>query len=119
MTNTIRFYATVVILLMTAAPSHAGPCQRSIDRVQAQVDAVIEKRAASGPWAPESVDARRNYQPTPRSLAKAEVALGTGAGLESALNALGRARDADRAADVALCNSALNDARRAIGVRPQ
>ncbi len=119
MTNTIRFCAAVVVLLMATAPSYAGPCQRSIDRVQAQIDAVIEKRAASGPWAAESVDARRNYQPTPRSLAKAEVSLGTGAGLENALSALGRARDADRAGNVALCNSELKQARRAVGLRPQ
>ena len=116
MTNTTRLCAVIVTLLLAASPSYAGPCQRSIDRVQVQIDAVIEKRAASGPWAPESVDARRNYQPTPRSLAKAEEALGTGAGLQSALNALGRARDADRGSDVALCNSELNEARRALGL---
>jgi hypothetical protein len=118
MTHTTRFYVAVIILLMAAPPTYAGPCQGSIDRVQAQVDAVIEKRAGSGPWAPESVDARRNYQPTPRSLAKAEETLGTGAGLQNALNALGRARDADRSADITRCNNELNEARRALGLRP-
>jgi hypothetical protein len=117
MTHTTRLSAVIITLLTAATPSYAGPCQRSIDRVQAQIDGAIEKRAGSGPWATESVNALRNYQPTPRSLAKAETALGNGAGLQSALNALGRARDADRSADITRCNNELNEARRALELR--
>jgi hypothetical protein len=114
MTKIIRFYAVIVTLLVATSSSYAGSCGHSIDRVQAQVDAVIDERAGSGPWAPESINALRGHQPTPRSIARAEEALGGGPGLKSALNALGRARDADRSADVTLCNDELNEARRAL-----
>ena len=78
MTKGARFGAALVILLLTTAPGHASSCQDSIDRVQAQADAIITNRAAQGPWRPESLAATRNYQPTPRSIAAAE---GAGFGL--------------------------------------
>jgi hypothetical protein len=109
-----RFGAAVIIPVLTIAPSYAGPCQDSIDRVQARVDAIIVKRAGQGPWRPESIDALRGYQPTPRSLAAAEGA-GNGSRVQRALNALDRARAADSAGNVALCNAELNRAGRALG----
>ena len=116
MTSVTRFHAVVVVILLAASgPGHAGPCAHSIDRVQARVDAVIDERAGSGPWRPESVDALRSHQPTPLSIARADEASGNGAGLQSALDALERARQADRSADVARCNAELNTARRSLG----
>jgi len=50
MKKTTRFGAAPVVLLLTVAPGHADSCQGSIDRVQAQADAVIAKRAGEGPW---------------------------------------------------------------------
>ena len=111
-----RSGAAVIILLLTNSPSHAGPCQDSIDRVQAKVDAIIAKRAGHGPWRRESLDALRSYQPTPRSIAAAEGA-GNGSRVERALTALDRARAADGSGNVALCNAELNRAGRAIGLR--
>jgi hypothetical protein len=109
-----RFGAAIIIPVLTIAPSYAGPCQDSIDRVQARVDAIIVKRAGQGPWRPESIDALRGYQPTPRSLAAAEGA-GNGSRVQRALNALDRARAADGSGNVALCNAELNRAGRALG----
>ena len=91
MSMAARFGAAIIILLLTIAPSEAGPCQASIDRIQARVDAVIAKRAGQGPWRPESLDALRGYQPTPRSIAAAEGA-GDGSRVQRALNALDGAR---------------------------
>jgi hypothetical protein len=108
-----RFGAAIIIPLLTIAPSHAGPCQNSIDRVQARLDAIIAKRAGQGPWRPESIDALRGHQPTPRSIAAAEGD-GNGSRVQRALNALDRARAADGSGNVALCNAELNRATRAL-----
>jgi hypothetical protein len=115
MTKGARFGAALVILLLTMAPGHASSCQDSIDRVQAQADAIITNRAAQGPWRPESLAATRNYQPTPRSIAAAEGA-GNGSHIGRALNALDRARAAERSGNIARCNAALNKAKRALAV---
>ena len=108
-----RFGATILILPVTIAPSEAGPCQASIDRVQARVDAVIAKRAGQGPWRPENLDALRGYQPTPRSIAAAEGG-GDGPRVQRALNALDGARAADASGNLARCNAELNRATRAL-----
>jgi hypothetical protein len=100
---------------VTTAPGHAGSCQASIDRVQAQADAIIENRAAQGHWRPESLAATRNYQPTPRSLAAAEGA-GNGSHIDRALNALDSARAAERSGNAARCNAEVNKAMRALAV---
>jgi hypothetical protein len=115
MTKGARFGAALVILLLTTAPGHASSCQDSIDRVQAQADAIITNRAAQGPWRPESLAATRNYQPTPRSLAAAEGA-GNGSHIDRALNALDRARAAERSGNAARCNTEVNKAMRALAV---
>jgi hypothetical protein len=77
-----------------------------------QVDAAIENRAGSDGWKPESLNALRGYQPTPRSLAAAEG--DNGQALEFALASLGRARAADRAGDSATCHHELVNARAAL-----
>ena len=106
------FGAAILILLLTILPGHAGPCEDSIARVQAQADAAIEQRAAAGPWQKESLDATRNYQPTPRSIAASEGKYGRR--LQRVLNALDLARAADRAGNVAQCNAQLDKATRAL-----
>lgn len=110
----MRLGAATIILLLPMTPSHAGPCQDSIDRVQAEADAVIAKRAGQGPWRPESLDATRSYQPTPRSVAAAEGA-GSGSRIQRALDALDRARAADRAGNVSRCNAELKKAGHLLG----
>lgn len=112
MNTTLKCYAAIAVLLLAASPAYAGPCTNTIASVQAQVDAAIENRAGSDGWKPESLDALRSYQPTPRSLAASE---GTdGAVFEYVLDALDRARAADRVADSATCHQELVNARAAL-----
>jgi len=86
---------------------------RSYDRkLQAQLDAAIENHAGSEGWKPESLNALRGYQPTPRSLAAAEA--GNGQLFMYALDSFNRARAADRAADSATCHRELTKARAAL-----
>ncbi len=117
MTKSVGLCAVVMTLMVATTPGFASSCGRSIDRVQAQVDAAIDRRAGAGPWAPESLDATLSHQPTPRSVARGESAIGNGAGLDAALDALDRARDADRSGDSKLCYKQLHQARRALGLR--
>jgi hypothetical protein len=96
-------------LLCFASPTYAGSCAPSIARVQGQVDATIAKRAGADRWKHESVDATLGRQPTPFSLAATEGKRGSD--LQVALDSLDRARDADRAGDVAGCRRELASAR--------
>jgi hypothetical protein len=105
MTSAAKCRIAICILLCAAAPAHAGPCEHSIARVQAQVDAAIEKNAGSHGWAPESLDATRGRQPTPRSLAAVEDRYSLD--FTEALDSLDRARAADRIGDMAACNREL------------
>ena len=105
MTSTAKYRIAVCILLCAAAPAHAASCKHSITRVQAQVDAAIEKNAGSHGWAPESLGAMRGYQPTPRSLAAVEDRYAPD--FTEALDSLDRARAADRIGDMAACNREL------------
>ena len=114
MTMAARSGAAIIILFLTISPSEAGPCQDSIDRTQARIDAIIAKRAGQSAWRPESIDAMRGYQPTPRSIAAAE---GGGSRVQRALDALDRARAANASDNVALCNAEVNKARRVVGLR--
>jgi hypothetical protein len=104
-----KLHAILIVLLSAASPAYGGPCTQSIARLQLKVDAAIEQRANSGPWKPESIDARRGHQPTPRSVAAAET--GEGFNLDRALDLLDRARTADRSGDVAACSQAVANVR--------
>jgi len=113
---------TVQTLLLSAAamalavlPTRAGPCTSEIVRLQPEVDAKIEAIAATGPTAPESVEATRHDQPTPGSLAATEQKLGEGHGMVDAVAALKRAREADNANDKTACEQALAEVRRVLG----
>ena len=117
----MRSCMTLHTLLMSAAaallpvfPSHAGPCTTEIDRMQVEVDAIIEAVAAAGPTARESTAAMLRHQPTPGSIAAAEEEIGDGPKMEEAVAALARAREADAANDKSACEQALAAARRAI-----
>ena len=92
-------------LLLFASPALAGPCEASIDELQARVDAEIEKQAAAGPSKPESLNATRNYQPTPQSIADAEGA--PGKRFKDVLELLKLARAADREGNRDRCNAEL------------
>src|SRR6202012_1037233 len=101
MAATAKCSIGIVALLCAISPAYATSCGPSIARVQADVDAAIEQRAGSLGWQRESLNATRNYQPTPRSLAAAEGLRGRG--LEAALESLDRARAAESNGNVAVC----------------
>jgi len=107
--------AAAVAAAMSA--SYAGPCSRAIDRVQAEIDAKLEARAAAGPTARESTAATLHRQPTPGSIAAAESRLGDvpPEKVGAVVAAMTRAREADRAGDQSACEQALADVQRALG----
>jgi hypothetical protein len=100
--------SSTVLLLLLSAPAHAASCRDDINRVQAQVDAAIDRRAGGGPSQRESLDALRSHQPTPRSIAEAEGA--GSAALSRALDALNRARAADDGGDTPRCRAEVSAA---------
>ena len=104
-TSTAKCRILICILLFAVSPAHAGSCEPSIARVQARVDAAIEQNAGSHGWQPESLDATRSYQPTPRSLATVEGSYSHD--FTAALDSLDRARDADRIGDIGTCKREL------------
>jgi hypothetical protein len=113
----IRAAFFVVLAIFAAAgasPSQAGPCTGEIDRVQAQLDAMIDAQAGEGRAARESRGALESHQPTPESILKAEEDLGEGTALGNASVALARARVADSQGDAQACQEALARARRAL-----
>jgi hypothetical protein len=104
---TMKCSAVFAALLFAASPAYAGSCERSIASVRVRLDAAIERNAGSNGWKPESLDALRGYQPTPRSLAQAEGP--NGGELQLALKALARARAAERSGDVATCHRQISE----------
>ena len=106
---------SVSTLAASIAVSHAGPCTKEIDGMQARIDAKINAIAAAGPIGRESTAATMHRQPTPGSIAAAEEKLSEGARVEQAVAAMKRARAADAARDMSGCERALEEARRAIG----
>ena len=112
-----RSLATVaVILAASTSASYASPCSEAIERMQAKIDARLEAATAAGPSAVESAAATMHRQPTPRSIAGAEVQLGdvSKEQADAAGAAMVRAREADRVGDQSACEQALSDAERAL-----
>lgn len=101
--------AASLLLAVVIAPAAAlaGPCLARIDRAQAELDRQIGAVARAGKTGKESVAATDDNQPSPRSLAQAEAAVGDGTQMEQAVAALARARKADAAGDQAGCEAAL------------
>ncbi|MBB3237540.1 hypothetical protein [Phyllobacterium endophyticum] len=110
----IVFGVQAVVALELVSTAHAGPCTKEIEALQGRVDAVLEATAGAGPTLPESQFAGLHHEPTPQSIAHAEAQAGEGAEGEHALAGLARAREADRAGNARLCDTALHDVRREI-----
>jgi hypothetical protein len=106
-----------VALILSTLPSFSGPCSPQIEQTQVRIDAKLDAIARAGATAKESVAATLNHQPTSRSIAKAEVAIGdlSPEAQQALAGAMDRAREADALGDKAACESALDGARRAIG----
>lgn len=105
--------ASVIVLLGLASPSWAVSenCGVGIDRAQAELDAALASRAASGPTAKQSSFATMRRQPTPETVARAEAELGDWQGATKAVTALQDAREANARGDQRGCLEALESAR--------
>jgi hypothetical protein len=115
-----RSLATVaVVLAASTSASYASPCSEAIDRMQAKIDAKLEAATAAGPSAAENTAATMHRQPTPRSIATAEIKLGdvSKEQAEAVGAAMVRAREADRVGDQSACEQALSDAERTLSRR--
>lgn len=106
----------VLALILSSAPSFAGPCTQAIADAQAGFDAHLNAAAAAGPAAAQSTDATAHHQPTPKSIAHAEESLGELSHEQAHAfgEAIGRARAADSAGDLEACDAALSDAKAAL-----
>jgi hypothetical protein len=58
MTKFVRLPVAMLALTGTASPASASPCTHLVARVQARVDAAVERRAGFDSWKPESLDMR-------------------------------------------------------------
>lgn len=109
-------WLAVPLVAILAGPAPAGPCGQDIVRMQARVDAALEARAASGPFAPEGTFATRSDQPTPGTMARAESLYDRWPGGRRAVAALARARAADGRGRLRTCRADLRAAERALKV---
>jgi hypothetical protein len=107
----------LAVAISPVSPCVAGPCAEQIVNVQARIDAKLQAAAAAGPTGKETVAATMNRQPTPKSIAEAEVKLGdiSAQTWQTVDDAMARARKADAAGDGKGCQQALNDVKKAIG----
>jgi hypothetical protein len=107
---------TVVAVASSTQPSRADSCSHDIDRAWVQVNGKIQARSAAGRSIPQSTIALLHRQPTRSSVAAAEEMLvDVWLPMETAVAALSRAREADRANDRIACEEALAEVQRVIG----
>jgi hypothetical protein len=104
----------VTVIAASVSASFASPCSQDIDRIQAMIDAKLEAQAAAGRSARESTGATLHRQPTPGSIAAAEVNLGdiSAEKIQAVETLMMRAREADRANDSSACEQALAEVQR-------
>jgi len=105
------------LLMASSLPGLAGPCSSKIDDMQARIDAKINAEAAAGREGAETVAAMEHHQPTPKSIAEAEVRLGdiTAKYAAKVGQAMARARKADLAGEATACEEALALVRKSLG----
>jgi hypothetical protein len=107
-------FSMKVIALLTLS-ANAGPCAQDIDRAWIQVGPKIQARIGAGRSAQQAAIALLHRQPTPKSIAIAQVKLGeVWKPMEMAVAALGRAREAEHAHDAPACEQAVFEAQREI-----
>ena len=104
----------VAATTLSTSPGNAGPCTREIDREWVEVGAKIQARVGAGRSYIQGTVGLLHRQPTPGSVVAAEGKVGEmWVPLETAVIALARAREADRANDAGTCKEALTAAQRA------
>jgi hypothetical protein len=108
---------SVAALAASTIACSAGSCSPEIERMQARLNARLEAAASAGRSAPQSTAALLHHQPTPGSIASAEIQLGELSPEKAKLirEAMARARAADQAGDEAACALALAEVQRIIG----
>jgi hypothetical protein len=108
---------SVAALVLCNAAARAGPCAGEIYDADIAINKRLDAAAAQGKTAPESGFATMHRQPTPLTVAGAEVKAGDLS--EADVKALGafmdEARKADGAGDLAACRKALADLQRFLG----
>ena len=109
--------SSAAALILSTLPSYSGSCSQQIEQTQVRIDAKLDSIARAGATAKQSVAATLSHQPTPRSIAKAEAAIGdiSPETQQALAGAMDRAHEADASGDKTACELALGDARRAIG----
>jgi hypothetical protein len=109
-----RTLLAVTLVLNLCNSAAAGPCTAEIVKIQAKVDAALDRKAGAGKTGSESVAATAHHQPTPETIAAAERALGEGASIRRALDALATGRVADARGDAEGCRAAIANAHKAL-----
>src|ERR1700679_3901382 len=96
-------------VILSMLPSYSGPCSQQIEQTQDRIDAKLDSIARAGATAKQSVAATLSHQPTPRSIAKAEAAIGdiSPETQRTLADAMDRAREADAVGDRTACDRAL------------
>jgi hypothetical protein len=99
----------VFMLAVSTSATFASPCSQEIDRVQTSIDAKVEAQAAAGRSARESTAATMHRQPTPGSIAAAEVRVGdvSSEKVHAFEVLMIQAREAERLGDQSACEQAL------------
>jgi hypothetical protein len=113
----LRWICGAAVLAASISASQAGPCSAAIDAMQGRIDAKLETVAASGRFAPQSISAGMSDQPTPHSMAAAEVRLGEikRVTVRTVRRAMARARVADAAGKARRCERDLAVVQRVLG----
>ena len=113
----LRWICGAALFAASISAAHAGLCSANIDAMQARIDAKVEAIAAAGRFAPQSISAGMSNQPTPHSIAAAEVRLGEikRVTIRSIRRAMSRARAADAAGKERRCESELAVVQRLLG----
>ena len=107
----------LALSMASPLPCYAGPCSPQIAKMQARIDAKIDAEAAAGREGAESAAATEHHQPTPKSIAAAEVRLGdiTAKYAAKVGREMARARSADRSGHRRACEKALASVRKSLG----
>jgi hypothetical protein len=113
----VRFTCGVTLFAASISASYAGPCSANIDAMQTRIDAKLEAIAAAGPTAKEGTMAGMSNQPTPHSIAAAEVRFGEikRQTVRTIRRAMSRARAADAAGKGRRCARELAVVQRVLG----
>ena len=101
----------VAAIVLCSAAAQAGPCAGEIYDAETAIGKRLDAAAAKGKALPKSQAALLHRQPTPQSVAGAEVKAGdlSEADFKALAAFMDEARKADGAGDLAACRKALAD----------